>query len=187
MARNVTSAFVTASQAGTVFPFYLAEIWDEDGALRVWTGYGDLSWGGYTWIGTGTLGSVSAIQETADLYAAGADFALQGAPGELVSMALGTMRQGLPAKLYLGFFDADTGAIVADPALVFEGLTDVPEIEDSGADSVITISAENELIRLETPVARRYTHEDQQINYPGDKGFEYVPTLQDVKIIFGAN
>lgn len=185
MARNVTSAFITASRAGTVLPFLLAEVWDSEGALRVWSGYGDLSWDGETWIGTGDMGQVSAIQETADLYAGGATFSLAGTPASLVSMALGTMRQGLPTKLYLGFFDTSTLAIVADPALLFSGLTDVPEIEDSGEQSRISISAESELIRLETPVYRRYTHEDQQLDYPGDKGFEYVPTLQDREITFG--
>lgn len=185
MARNITSAFVAASRAGTVLPFLLAEVWDADGALRLWTGYGDLEWDDETWIGTGDLCSISAIQETADLYAGGATFELAGAPESLVSIALGTMRQGLPAKIFLGFFDTSTLEIVADPALLFSGLTDVPEIEDSGEESRISISAENELIRLETPVYRRYTHEDQQIDYPGDKGFEYVPTLQDREINFG--
>ena len=185
MPRNLSAAFVAASKAGTCRPFSLAEIWDSAGALRVWSGYGDLAWNGQTWIGTGNLGSASEVQETVEIYAVGLEFRFVGAPAALISVCLSTAQQGLPAALYQGFFDKDTGAVVQNPALVWEGLVDVPSINDSAESASIVISAENRLVKLEQAPNRRYTHEDQQRDYPGDKGFEYVPIVQDGVVSFG--
>ena len=32
---------------------------------------------------------------------------------------------------------------------------------------------------------RRYTHDDQQIDFPGDLGFEFVPKLQELNLVWG--
>src|SRR3546814_19533462 len=53
------------------------------------------------------------------------------------------VRQGLPAKLWLGAMDS-SGSVIADPYLVFEGLTDVAEIEEGGETETISISAEKD-------------------------------------------
>src|SRR3546814_10063587 len=92
--------------------------------------------------------------------------------------------QGLPAKLWLGAMDS-SGSVIADPYLVFEGLTDVAEIDEGGETATISISADNRLIDLERPRTRRYTQEAQQIDDATDLGFEFVPSLQDVEILFG--
>ena len=43
----------------------------------------------------------------------------------------------------------------------------------------------NVLIDLNRSRVRRYTNEDQQIDYPTDVGFEYVQSLQDFEIKWG--
>jgi hypothetical protein len=74
---------------------------------------------------------------------------------------------------------------VADPVLQFEGRLDVPAIEDGEDTATIAISYESELIDLERARERRYTPEDQAIDYPGDLGFAYVAALQDAQITWG--
>jgi len=77
------------------------------------------------------------------------------------------------------------GALVADPAIAFAGRLDVPEIDDNGQTATITISYESRLVDLERPRERRYTHEDQQIDYSGDLGFEYVAAIQEWNGVWG--
>lgn len=185
MARSLTGAMVTAITAGTVKPILLARIETASGNILAWNGSGDLLWGADTYKGLGDFGGVSPVQETSELQAAGISFQLSGVPGTMISLALQSIRWGKPAKLWLGLFDTATGSIVADPYLVFSGYTDVPEINESGENAVITLSAENRLIDLKRPRARRYTHEDQQLIEAGDKGFEYVQSLQDKTITWG--
>ena len=38
---------------------------------------------------------------------------------------------------------------------------------------------------IEKPRERRYTSEDQKLDHPDDRGFEYVPALQDMPIFWG--
>ena len=51
----------------------------------------------------------------------------------------------------------------------------------------ITLLAENRLRDLERLRARNYTDADQQAEYPGDRGFEFVPALQTMSIPWGGN
>jgi len=185
MARDITGALDTALQAPRVRPAILVEIGASGIILYMWSGIGDLIWGGNTYLGVGNFGGISTIHETDEVEATGAQLVLTGVPASMISIALQSMQQGRPAKILLGALDLATNALIADPYLVFEGLTDVPEIDDTGETASIAISAENRLIKLETPLERRYTDLDQKLRDPSDRGFEYVPALQDRQILFG--
>lgn len=187
--RGLTAPMLAAIAARTVRPalFYEGEFVDgseNPEFLRLWTGVGDLSWNGYTWTGGGNLLGISALEETTDLKAVGFSVTLSGMPSSLVSLALGNVRQGKPGKLWLGLFDS-AGALLADPYQLKRGRFDIAPIEDDGETCTISAQYEDRLIDLERPRDRRYTHEDQQLDYPGDLGFEYVPSLQDMDIPWG--
>ena len=49
----------------------------------------------------------------------------------------------------------------------------------------MTIAVENKLIILERPVERRYTDQDQKELFVGDKGLEFVDSLQDKSVNWG--
>lgn len=185
MARDLTTALSDAVQASTVRPILLAKIATTGGDVRAWSGVGDLTFNSEVYSGTGTFGGVSPTQETADLQANGTTFSLSGVPSSMISIALGQIRQGMNAQLWFGALDLTTGALIADPYELFTGFTDVPSIEESAETCIISITAENRLIDLERARSRRYTKEDQEIDYPGDLGFDFVPALQDKEIIWG--
>lgn len=187
--RDLSAAMLAAIAAGTVRPaiFYEGEFVDGAEApsfLRFWTGVGSITWDGYTWTGGGNLLGISALEETTDLKAVGFSVTLSGMPSSLISLALGNVRQGKPGKLWLALFDA-SWAMIADPYPLKRGRFDIAPIEDNGETCTISANYEDRLIDLERPRDRRYTHEDQQLDYPGDKGFEYVPSLQDMDIPWG--
>ncbi len=193
MARNLTPAMIAAVQAGTVAPFLITKINTAGGDVRVWNGKGDLPFddgsgsGTETYIGVGTYGGISAVQESADMKANGITLSLSGIPSSMISTVLGEIEQGRKASIWLGFFDASTNAVIADPYELFSGQTDIPEIVESGDTSTVSISIENRLIDLEKKRVRRYTKEDQQRDFPADQGFDFVPSLQDKDIQFGTS
>lgn len=194
MARDLTAAMQTAVTATHVRPVLIVRIGtataSPGGDVRVWNGVGDLVWdsgegyGAQTFTGIGTLGEVSPVQETVDLQAAGMNFKLSGIPSAMISTALGQIRYGRPAVLWMGAFDTTTWALISAPYKIFQGRTDVPTIDESGDTSVIQLSAENALIDLDRSRVRRYTNEDQQRDDATDIGFEYVPSLQDANPIW---
>jgi hypothetical protein len=58
-------------------------------------------------------------------------------------------------------------------------------IEENADTCVISVTAENVLVKLERPVVRRFTNEDQKSRFPNDKGLEFVAGLQDKDILWG--
>ena len=56
---------------------------------------------------------------------------------------------------------------------------------DVGATATITVNAESRLADWDRPRVRRYNHEDQQIDYPGDMGFEFVPQMATKELRWG--
>lgn len=184
MARTLTSAMLTALATGSVRPCLIAEIEVDGGFVRAWNGIGDLSFGGETYTGLGDLAGVSPVKESSDIRANNVQFQLSGIPGSLIATALGSVRWNKSAKLWLGLLDA-AETLIADPYLLFSGFTDVPSIEEAGETARMAISAESRLVDLKRPRIRTYTPEDQRLDYPNDKGFDFVAGLQDAQIIFG--
>lgn len=178
MSREMTSAMQSALGASLVRPAYFYELEFGDSTVRLWSGFGDFSWDGQTWLGNGWLRSFGAIDESAELQATGVSIQLSGVPDELVALILNDARPTNRATIFLGLLD-DSRAIVADPITIFEGKLDVPEISDSAEGSSITITYESDLLRLETARDWRYTKESQQSLFPGDKGFDYTAKIED--------
>ena len=183
MARDLTAGVITQLQAASVEVGVLFEGEFASGWVRLWSGVGTLSWDSKSWSGVGTLLGISGIDETNEIRASGLTVSLSGVPSDLLSAALGDARSGKTGRVYLAFFSG--GSIVADPILQFEGRLDVPAIEDGPDTAAISISYESELIDLERARERRYTPEDQAIDFPGDLGFDYVAALQDAQITWG--
>ena len=185
MARDLHSDYGAAVQAGEVHPILLAKINTSGGDVRIWTGIGDLTYDAEVYSGAGKLMGVSPINEKTDLSANGVAFSLSGLPSSMISTALGQVQQGRACTLWVALLNTATGALVNNPYEMFNGFTDVTIISEDGETSTIVVNAENRLIDLERTRIRRYTDEDQQNEYSGDKGFEFVPALQDKVVIFG--
>ena len=182
--RDLTSSVQTAISADSVSPILLFEGEFASGFVRVWSGIGDLTWNSETWLGIGTLGGISSITESSDVQANGLTVSFSGIPSNMISLALGEAMQGKAGKIYFGFMD-ENNAVITDPVLMFQGRLDVPAIEEDGENSSIQISYESRLIDLQKPRERRYTNEDQQLQYAGDLGFAFVPALQEQQISWG--
>lgn len=76
--------------------------------------------------------------------------------------------------------------LVGDPYLIQEGRFDIASLEDPGnGPCVISAAYEGELIDLDRPRERRWTPEDQALDYPGDQGFDQVAQLQDASFVWG--
>lgn len=185
MSRSLTTGLGNALQADTVAPILIAKINTAGGDVRVWSGIGNLGFGGETYLGVGSFGGISEVEENTSLAAAGVSFSLSGIPQEMISLMLAQVQHNRPATVWLGALDLTTGGLISSPYQVFTGYTDVPSIDEGAETASITLTAENRLIDLERPRTRRYTTEDQRIDDSTDKGFDFVPSLQDATIIWG--
>ena len=188
MSRTLTSGMTAVTTADVVRPAYFVRMVFDSGespnVLNIWNGIGDLAYGGNTYTGTGDLLSISQITETSDISATGINVTLTGVKTSFIAIAKDHEYQGRPLSVSLGAFDA-SGDLIADPVIVFSGFMDTMTISESGAYSSIGISVENKLVSFERTKVRRYTAEDQKIDHPTDKGFEYVTAIVQKEIIWG--
>lgn len=185
MTRTIDPPLLAAAQSAGLAPIMLCEVDTADGNVFMWSGLGTLYWNGNAFIGVGNLGSVSKAEETLDGAATGFVLSLSGIPADLVSTVLNSIRQGKRANLWLSAVDKE-GRMLGTPLLVASGETDVPRLSDDGESARIAISCETRAIDNGRSRARRYTSADQHIYDPTDRGFEYVPSLQDAQIIWGS-
>jgi hypothetical protein len=174
---NVPAGFSNPSFTG----FMAIELEFDSGTVRLWNGYGDLSYGGNTFLGSGNLLGISAIEEAAEIGAKGASMLLSGISSTILSYALNENYQYRIASIYVGTIDGGTVSAYK----VFSGRMDVMTINETGDTCTISITAESRLIDLERPRIRRWTSEDQKSLYAGDKGFDYVNSLQQANIKWG--
>ena len=202
--REISAAYLEEITSGAMQPRLLMELQFDSSTVWVWTGIGTLDWGERSFVGNGNFVSVSDVQETQDLQAAGVVFGLNGIPSSLISLALSVRYQSRPCKMWLGMVDTSAGIALEDgsgvfltetgdkillenqlygePVPLFSGLMDVMEFTDDGQTATIKLSAESTLMKLRRTKERRYTPEDQKSKYPGDRFFDFVAQLQDKQL-----
>ena len=188
MSRTLTSGMNAVTTDEIVRPVYLVRMvfdtTEVTNELNMWSGLGDLVYDGETYLGVGDLLSISSVTETADISASGLNVMLAGVKSSLVAVAKNQDYQGRPLTLSFGAFN-DLGDLVADPVVVFSGFMDTMTIAETGDYSTISIAVENKLIAFERSKIRRYTAEDQKIDHPTDKGFEFVSNIGEKEIVWG--
>lgn len=176
--RDLSAGLATKIQAVVVYPVLFLEGEFTSGTGRWWSGVGSFSWNGYTWQGLGALLELSEIGETTAIEAKGFSIKLSGQSSANLALALSACRQGARGRVWLGALTA-AGTLDDTPYLLREGRLDVPAGTDDGENAVITVTYEDRLIDLERAREWRWTSESQANFYPNDKGFDFVPSLQD--------
>ena len=184
MPRVMSPAFLAAVTSLQVRPAIFVQANFVTGSVNAWTGTYPVIWNGQTWIGVGALGSVSTIEEGTDVMARGITLNFGGFDPALLSEVLGEFQVGLPVTVWLGLFDA-AGNLIPDPVTSFAGRMDQPTVQSDGQSAVIQINCENRLLDMNVSVERRYTDQDQKLDYPADRGMEFVTSIQDVPIYWG--
>ena len=206
MSRDLSTTTIDNISQDVVYPFFATELkFDGDNTLRLWTGQGTLVLeDGTSWVGTGNLLDISAIEETSELAVKGATLTLSGVPSEVLSLALSEPYQGRVCNIYFGTFSQ--GSILQESASyillqdgsrinlettdkgfneIFSGYMDQMNIEESGETSTIQLLVENKLVDLERARVARFTSGYQKSIYAGDLGLDFVEDLQDKQISWG--
>lgn len=183
MSRDLDAATLAALDDDVVYIAFLFEAEFADGWVRAWTGIGDRNYGGNTYAGIGWIVGMSSMEETTEVKAAGFTVSLNGVPAEVVSIVLQSLAQNKAGRVHVAL-DTAAGANIGTFKYL-EGRLDVGQIDERAETATIALQYESRLIDLERASQRRYTNEDQQQEYSGDRGLEYVAGLVDVQVNWG--
>lgn len=145
--------------------------------FRFWSGAGTLTWDGEAFTGVARLGRVTGAGESAEIRTTETVYSLAGITEfESLNAFLEDPIRGGTAKAWLGFLD-ESEQVIEDPILLDESVLDTatPSFAEDGS-AVLNLNATSAIFRWQKPIGRFITHEDQQELYPGDTGFDRIPT-----------
>lgn len=175
---------LTAIQATVLRPAIFVQMTFATGTVYMWTGSGSISWNSHSWVGVGSFGSISTVDEGNNVEAKGVVLTLSGIDSSLLADTLQEFQSGAPVSAYLGLFDSG-GSLIADPLTTWSGRMDQPTIDVGGSTAIISIACESRLIELNVAADRRLSQADQSIDFPGDLAFQFVAGVQNAQISWG--
>jgi len=190
MPRNLSPAVFAAMAAPQKSLGLFLELAFSNETLWLWSGIGPIigagpAWDpaatfsyGQTFLGMGWLGRVESVPQNSELTAENMTLMLSGIPTQLLGDVVNTVRLSGTASLWLGFFS--NGVLLPDPTALWVGALDVPTVSDGAETCSVTITVENALLALNLASNRRFTTLDQQLDFAGDTGFDYVSAMQDL-------
>jgi hypothetical protein len=195
MSRIVPAALVTALGNAQIEPFFAIEMMFDTrtitfngesidvGPLRLWSGMYDktinVQGSDQTFTGTGGLLSIGGLEEAGDLSAKSVTLTLSGIPSTIISLALQEPYQRRACRIYFGVEG------VSDVVEIFTGKMNTMRILDSEQTATIEMTVESKLVELERSSNLRYTDLNHKSRKPNDAFFEYVQSIQDVKVAWG--
>jgi hypothetical protein len=185
MARELDSTYAAALSNGTIWPIRLVQITFRSQTVYCWSGPGPLVWNGHTFIGIGSVGKVGAITETTGVQASGTTLTLSGIDPLLLGECMTDIQLGATARIWRGLWDIAAGALLGVPYQVFRGQVDKPSFQIGSKTLSITLPLESRIVNLQRASNRRYTAADQQLEYPTDIAFNWVPSLNDLALVWG--
>lgn len=152
--------------------------------IYVWTGNEDISIDGNTYIGAGSLLSVSDVRDSLEMKSEGLTITISGMDETVLNLALTENYQNRFLTVFLGTLSGGT-EIVAGKMILFKGRMQSMNISDDPSGAMITIECENRLTDLDKPSNLRYTNQSQKFIDATDTCFSRVQLLQDKEIFWG--
>jgi len=188
MARSIGSTFLEQLNSSQLRPFYAIKMNFTSGTVLLNSTYNNLIIDGDTYLASGHILSISPISEVSDTRAVGISISLNSTDTSLLSAGLTEDANGMIVEVYFGLLTttSNADAVVDTPYKIFEGFIDSMVLNEGAEVSTLKFSIENKLIALERPIDRRFTDQDQQELFPNDKGCEFVTSLQDKSVAWGA-
>lgn len=183
MPRAMSSGMLAALESAYLQPAVFVQMQFATATVYIWSGVGTISWNGHTWVGLGSLLSVTVMEDAATVEARGITVTLSGLDAGLLSDCLTEFQLGLPVSVCFGLYSG--GSLIASPITSWAGRMDQPTIDVAGDTVTIAINCENRLLDMNVAVDRRYTNQDQQMTWPGDLCFQFVDGIQEMTLYWG--
>lgn len=172
---------LSSQQADLAILVYLD--WPGGTPVRVWTGVGPKTFGGNTYTGVGTLGSIDKVTDSTDKSDIGIELSFNYLDDTLRNAIIATDPIGRAASIFMAAITTSTG-VIADAYEMFAGFMDEIVIEDGGTSGRIVVRVASELARLGRPMTYQYTDAHQQTLFSGDLGMQFAPKMNE-PIIWG--
>ena len=178
MNRGSTTAFQTELVKSANRPVHLAEVIFDDENVYMNDGYKNIVYDSKTYVAVGNFMGFSNITESVEVIVSKITLSLSGVDQSMISRFLNKEYIDRNVSIYTAFLN-DAQTLVINPVLIFEGRMDSPVISDNPVKgtSTMTVTATNSWVDFSRKTGRHTNHEEQQVYFSGDKGFEYASEI----------
>ena len=107
MNRTTTAAFRAIARSDSLRVTVLVEATFSSGSVNLWTGYGTLSYGGISYVGSGELLNIQKSAESLELRANSFNITLTGLDSAILAIALDEAYTGRPIAVKVAFLAPD--------------------------------------------------------------------------------
>jgi hypothetical protein len=137
-----------------------------------------INWNSQDWIGLGTLGSISAIEESEGTESKSLAFSLNAAQRSILALAVGDVEQyrGRDAKIYFCPLN-ESFQLVGAPQLCWRGIMDTMAIAVDGEEGGVQLKCETSAYSLKKQPGLRLNSAQQKSRYPTDTGLDLLTGL----------
>lgn len=190
MSRGLSATNLGAVDGAVVRPVVFCELHYDSptGTLYLHDNIGEITaddWGGTsrTWSGLGDFGSISTIEEGADVSPYKVDLILSGLDADIAAASLTDDTILREVYLLIGFIGLDR-VVLDDPHPMWSGKIDDVQMA-IGSESVIRVSCESQLAAFEKANGRLQNDADHQAEFSGDLFYKYLPQMVEAKFRWG--
>ena len=180
MTRSLTAGVIAELATNKLNPVELIYLGISTGTYYT-DHFSNLTFNGNTYTSSSLFLGSSEVQETADVSVNNLTLKFSGADTTIISLLLNNDYMNKPANLYRGFLD-DSGTLIADPFLLFEGRIANFSLEENATTSSINIIIASHWADFEKVQGRRTSENSQKLLFSTDKGMEFASqTAQKIK------
>jgi hypothetical protein len=178
MDRGSTPAFQAELVKAQNRPVHLVEVDFDSGSVFMTDSFKAITFAGDEYQAVGNYMGFSDIEETADIIVSNVTLSLSGVDQVWISNVLNENFIDRKVKIWTGFVD-DAFDLISDPVIIFEGRMNQPTINEnpSSGESTVSVSCTNAWVDFARKTGRHTNHEEQQIHFPNDKGFEFASEI----------
>jgi hypothetical protein len=157
---------------------YFVELEFRDSTQYLCTANISITWGGHEWIGLGSMGAISPIEESQGVESKSLTFTLNVAQNSVLALAVGDVEQyrGRNAKMYFVPLD-ESFRPIGIPVVCWRGIMDTMAVSVDGEEGAITLKCETSAYGLKRQPGLRLNAAQQKSRYPTDTGLDYLNDL----------
>lgn len=177
--RGASAAVLAELSADSLRIGHLFELVLDSGSVRLTNAFQSVTFDSNVYNATGNQVGFTNLEESGQVEISDVEMKLSGVDQSWISRVLSENYIDRQMKIHVAFFDA-TWALISDPVLIFDGRADAPrvEIDPANGSSVVALRGTNHWVDFEKPSGRRTNHQEQQVFFPGDNGFEFASTIK---------
>lgn len=153
-----------------------------DTPLYIHSSVGTITFAGNDYIGVGQYGVISSISESERLTPTSLTLQLSGVDASLITEALDAGRYGDIVTIRAGYRQ-DDGDLVDDPEIIWRGFFEFAAINQEESVTIL-MTLQHDLAVLQENDGGRFTDEDQQRKFAGDRGFKFVTDQSGIRLIW---